>query len=114
MESDDELDKYSEWERDAIREAIDMLSNWDDYVELPSQYEINEYRIMDEFAEATPDPRKQELLLVALNGKGAFWRFKDTLICVELENEWYAYRFLAFMKIAKEWCEDNNIVYKTK
>lgn len=114
LESDDELDKYSDWERDMIREAVDMLSNEDDYMELPSQYKINEYRIMEEFAEAISDPRKQELLLVALNGKGAFRRFKDTLMRVGLEKEWYAYRFLAFMKIAKEWCEENNIVYKTK
>lgn len=114
LDSDDELAKYSDWERDAIREAVDMLSNEDDYVELPSQYEIHKYRIMEEFAEEISDPRKQEMLLVSLRGKGAFRRFKDALIRVELEKEWYAYRFIAFMKIAKEWGEDNNIVYKTK
>ena len=114
LESDDELEEYSDWERDMIREAVDMLSNWDDYVELPSQYDIHEYNLMEEFAEATPDPCKQELLLVSLNGKGAFRRFKDTLLSVGLEKEWYAYRFLAFTKIAEEWCEDNKIAYKTK
>jgi len=38
----------------------------------------------------------------------------DTLIRVGLEKEWYAYRYLALMKIAEEWCEDNDIAYKRK
>lgn len=39
LESDDELAKYSDWEREAIREAIGMLSNEDDYVEQSSAVE---------------------------------------------------------------------------
>ncbi|MGI6649652.1 MAG: hypothetical protein ACOX5W_11550 [Bacillota bacterium] len=114
LESVDELAEYRDWERDMIREAIDMLSNWDDYVELPSQYDIHEYHLMEDFTKATSDRRKQELLLAALKGNRAFRRFKDTLIRVGLENEWYEYRYLAFIEIAKEWCKDNKIVYKTK
>ena len=114
LESEEELEQYCKWERDAIREAIEFLPRWDEYVELPSQYEIDEYRIMEAFAEAMPDEHKQELLFVALSGKGAFRRFKDTLIRVKLEKEWYAYRFLAFVDIAREWCEENEIAYSIK
>jgi len=114
LESEDELGQYREWERDEIREAVEFLSRWDEYVELPSQYDIHEYQIMEAFAEATPDPHNQELLFVALSGKGAFRRFKDTLIRARLENEWYAYRFLAYIDIAREWCEDNEIACSMK
>lgn len=114
FESEEELEQYSEWERNAICEAVEFLSHWDEYAELPSQYDIHEYRIMEAFAEATPDPHKQELLFVALSGKGAFRRFKDTLIRTRLEQEWYVYRFLAFVEMAREWCEDNEIAYSMK
>lgn len=113
LESDDEIEKYSDWERDAIQEAADMLSHWEDYEELPSPYNIHEYRIMVAFAEAAPEPHR-EFLLVALNGRGAFRRFKDALIRAGLEQAWYVYRYSTFMEIAKEWCEVNQIAYKTK
>ena len=51
----------------------------DCWISAPSQYEIDEYDIMARFASTVTDPRSNELLSVALEGKGAFRRFKDTL-----------------------------------
>lgn len=72
------------------------------YVRLPNQYEINEWHIMEEFAEAIPSEWKREKLMRALHGKKAYRRFKDEIINLDVEDEYYAFRFLVFCKIAKE------------
>jgi len=83
----------------------------DSWIAAPSQHDIGEYDIMVDFAESVADAKKSELLCVALEGRGAFRRFKDTLSRVDLEDEWYGFRHKAFVKIAQEWCEDNGIEY---
>lgn len=46
---EEENGEYQDWEQDAIKEAIDLLENWDNYIELPDEYETNEYSIMEDF-----------------------------------------------------------------
>jgi hypothetical protein len=83
----------------------------DDWIAVPRQQDLNEYNIMVDFTETVTNPRKNELLSVALEGKGAFRRFKDTLYRVDLEDEWYAFKRKAFVEIAREWCEENSLRY---
>ena len=83
----------------------------DAWIAAPSQQDINEYKIMTDFADSVTDPRVNDLLSVALEGKGAFRRFKDTLQRVGLTDEWYAYKHDAYIDIAREWCEENDIPY---
>ena len=52
----------------------------DCWIAAPSQRELGEYDIMVSFAETVTDPRANELLCVALEGRGAFRRFKDSCI----------------------------------
>jgi len=84
------------------------------WISAPSQLDIDEYSIMEEFADTVTDEHTQELLIVALNGKGAFRRFKDAVSRAGLREEWFSFRHAAFCEIAREWCEDNGIAYKGK
>jgi hypothetical protein len=81
---------------------------------LPNQHEIHEYDIMEAFAEATTDAKKREKLFRALNGKKPFRNFKDTINYIGLDEAYYAFRFQSFIRIAKEWCDDNDIPYKLR
>ena len=83
----------------------------DIWIAAPSQRDIREYDIMADFTETVSDPRKNELLCVALEGRGAFRRFKDTLHRVDLADEWYTFKRKAYVEIAREWCEENGIKY---
>jgi hypothetical protein len=56
--------------------AIDVVENFEYYLELPNKYDVNEYEIMEEFCLTVSDQRKQDSLLRAIKGKGAFRRFK--------------------------------------
>ena len=81
------------------------------WIDLPDSQEIDEYGIMVDFTETITDPRKYELLCVALNGRGAFRRFKDLLHDLDLTEEWYSFKHDAYVEIVKAWCADNGIEY---
>ena len=84
----------------------------DDWIAAPSQWDLDEYRIMEKFICTVSDSHKYELLCAAIVGRGAFRRFKDTLYRVDLVDEWYSYKHEAFVKIAREWCERYGLKYK--
>jgi hypothetical protein len=67
---------------------------------------------MTDFAYNVTDPRANELLCIALEGKGAFRRFKDTLHRVDLADEWYAFKRSAYIVAVKRWCDRNEIPYE--
>lgn len=81
----------------------------EDYIPLPDQYDIDEYRIMEEFIYQLPSGENQDILDRAIRGRGAFRRFKDKLYDLGLEQQWYKYRDDANEKIAREWCARHEI-----
>jgi hypothetical protein len=44
----------------------------DEYIPLPGQYEINEYRIMEEFVCDLPEGKNQDTLERAIQGRGTY------------------------------------------
>lgn len=110
-EEDDDFSQYPEWQRDSIKEAMDIIRNWDNYVELPDRFEINEYDIMEDFCNSISNDRISNALLNAIEGRGAFRRFKDAIIRYNIEVNWYKFKEEAFKQIAIRWCEDNGIHY---
>lgn len=110
-EEDDDFSQYPDWQREAIQEALDIDLNWENYIELPDKWEVNEYHIMERFCSSLDNEKIVEILYSAISGKGAFRRFKDTVQRYGIEKNWYSYREEALKKIAIDWCERNNISY---
>ena len=108
---EDSFDHLPEWMQENREIAIDILENDDNYIELPSSFDIHEYRIMEDFCCTVTNERIQDALFRALRGKGAFRRFKDQLIDFGVEDKWYSYRHERFKEIARDWCEDYGIEY---
>lgn len=79
---------------------------------LPTQYDIDEYSMMEEFVETIEDTKLQNKLYIALKGTGAFRRFKDTCINFDIINDWYNFREKRYEKIAIDWCKENNIKFE--
>lgn len=73
----------------------------EDYIPLPAQYEINEYQIMKEFIYELPGGKNQDVLARAIQGRGAFRKFKDKLYDLNLEQQWYSYKDSAYEGIAR-------------
>lgn len=79
---------------------------------LPTRYGINEYEMMEDFAETIEDTRLQNQLYISLNGRGVFRRFKDTCINFDIIDDWYNYRDQKYKELAINWCKDNNIEFE--
>ncbi|MEZ5357747.1 MAG: UPF0158 family protein [Candidatus Zixiibacteriota bacterium] len=107
IEAGEKISSLTGIELAPIREALDSP----DYIPLPTLYDINEYRMMAEFAEQCPDDAAFERLAAALRGAGAFRRFKDAVIRLNLENDWYAFKNESFKRIAIEWCGEHGIKF---
>jgi len=105
-------DDYPDWQKDNIEIAKDYLKNENDYLSLPSQYEVNEYQIMEDFVSNLKDERMANQLLECLRGKGAFRRFKDNVILLGVDKEWYNYKDERYNQFAREWCETNEIAFE--
>jgi hypothetical protein len=109
-EEDDDVNEYPEWQQDIIIKAREVITS-DDYLPLPSKFDINEYHIMEDFCCSVVDHKIREVLLDKIRGRGAFRRFKDCILKYEIEEEWYRFRQEELEKIAIEWLEVNHIPY---
>lgn len=110
-ERDDEISEQAEWFKEVVAIAKHFLENPDQYLELPSKYDLNEYQIMEEFVYSIPVEVQKEKLLRLIKGKGAFSRFRQGVERFMLLDSWYKYRDTEFEKFAQEWCEENGISY---
>ena len=99
---DNEYIDWSDYEEEA-----GTIDESDDYVRLPSQDELNEYDIMEHFAEE----QHSVDLMKALRGRKPFRTFKDRAIDMGLDQAYYAFRSQAFKEIAREWCVENEIPF---
>lgn len=103
----------ADWERDEVQRAAELLDDWEALVEFPGKDELNEYGMMEDFIETVGDSHIQDGLYIAINGKGAFRRFKDTAIHFNVIDDWYKFKEAAYLDFAREWCADNNLSYYT-
>lgn len=94
-------------------ELAEEIENSVRYVQLPNQYDIHEWSIMERFSSEMPVTSIREQLLSALRWKGAYRRFKDTLNRLGIADDYNNYRTRAFVKMAEDWCRENNIHYLT-
>jgi PAS domain-containing protein len=109
-ESGEDPDDYPEWQRELIQQAKEVLET-DDYVDLPSRFDIHEWDMMRRFCVSVEDPDTSEDLLDAIHGSGAFRRFKNMIIRRDLEDAWYRFRDRALAEIAVKWLEENGLAY---
>ena len=92
-------------------ELAENIESSDDYIRLPNQYDINEYNIMEQFAESLDNITQINILYNILKGKKPYRKFKDQINYLGLAEQYYSFRHSKYIEIAKEWCENNNILY---
>src|SRR5664279_2593160 len=88
-----DLLSIAEGEPDAAARRAKVANNPDRYLRIDPASSREQYRWMERFVGAVQDLPLRERLLVAIDGKGAFRRFKDVLLAFPAERErWFAYR----------------------
>jgi len=74
------------------------------YLEVEPVPPKEQYRWMEKFAATVTDEKLQERILVAIDGKGAFRRFKDLLVSYPgVRERWFAYRGQHLHAYINEW-----------
>jgi hypothetical protein len=100
-----------EWEKDELRQAYEVASDTRKRFLPVSEDDWHDaYRDMADFADTVEDRRLQDLLAVALNGRGAFRRFKDVLLDFPEERDrWFKYRDDRVRERMLEWLRSEGI-----
>jgi hypothetical protein len=101
LDDDEELEEYAKL----------MEADPERFAELPSGFDINEWRMMERFALEVKDQRVSDSLLSAIRGKGAFGRFRSCVDVAGLLEEWYRFKDGAYREVAMDWCRHNNVTY---
>ncbi|MCX5815223.1 MAG: UPF0158 family protein [Proteobacteria bacterium] len=109
-EDDDDIDGYPEWQQEMIIKAREVVSS-DEYLPLPSKFDIHEYNIIENFCYSVKDDKIRKDLLYKIKGGGAFHRFKDAIHVHGIEEERYRFRQEELEKVAIDWLEANQISY---
>jgi hypothetical protein len=99
-----------EGEPDAAARRAKVANNPDRYIRIDPASSREQYRWMERFVAAVQDQPLRERLLVAIDGKGAFRRFKDVLLAFPAERErWFAHRSDLLHLHIQTWIEHMNV-----
>ncbi|MEW6374614.1 MAG: UPF0158 family protein [Thermodesulfobacteriota bacterium] len=98
------------WELEVLPQAKEIFEGSDRYQEIPIRPSYEGYNLMVQFAEGVTDLRIQRELSIALDGKGAFRRFKNVLRGYpEVEKEWFKFKAERDKEEVKGWLESIGI-----
>lgn len=99
-------DGLEDLEQDELEELIES----DRFISIPSSYDINAYKMMEDFIETLTEDLKGDFY-ICIRGKGAFRRFKEMASHKGIIEDWYNFKDATLKEIATTWCERNDIAY---
>ena len=99
------------WMKEAIREADQVEDGFGiRYIRIPHDESRDAYGDMDAFIDTVRDGRLQRILAHAIQGSGAFRRFKDALDDDDQERErWFRFRDARLRERILAWLRDEGI-----
>jgi len=118
--TDDEVHSYYSKDTEKIEVVIEFSDdedlaekieeNYEHYIKLPDNYEIDAYGMMADFIDSLPAGDHQNQLAIGIGGRGAFRVFRQLVDSFGLTQQWYDFQTAAYKRLAVEWCADNDIV----
>jgi hypothetical protein len=112
-DEDDPVEDYPDWQQEGVQAARSLARGNDgNLLELPGKWDVNEYQLMEDFCLSLPANDSRSALYAAIQGRGAFRRFKDTIQKIGVADAWYRYRTSHFKTVAIDWCKANEIPYE--
>ncbi len=99
-----------EGEPDAMARRARVAQTPNRYLRVDPASSREQYRWMERFVVSVSDPTLRERLVIAIDGKGAFRRFKDVLLAFPAERErWFSYRSDLLHFHIQTWVEHTKI-----
>ncbi|MDQ0897759.1 MULTISPECIES: UPF0158 family protein [unclassified Paenibacillus] len=110
-EDEEPLEKFPDWQRENIETAIKIIEDENDvYLDFTLRNEYHEYEIIEEFIGTLSEDEVREELFGAIQGRGAFRRFKDGIIEHGVEKQWYEFKEKKLKELVIDWCEAKDLV----
>jgi len=109
-EAEELAEQLPDWQAEMLPKLVAVL-NGDEFLALPSKHDLDAYGLMERFSAAVEDARVSTKLLRAIQGRGAFRRFKDTAAEHGLLERWYDYRQQALEELLAEWLTENGFEF---
>ena len=109
-EGGDDPQRFPQWQREIIELANEALDS-DDYIEMGTAHEIDDYAMMRDFCDSISDVVISDQLHASIRGRGAFHHFRKSVEGLDLLEQWLAFKHEAYKRAAITWCEGNNINY---
>lgn len=97
--------------RDEIEAVYDQLDH-DGYFKLPTQYDIDDYNIPEDFVNNLPHSEAKDFLENVIASQDAFDQFRQGIESYDLVDDWYQFHDRIYRMIAENWCIDNEIEYE--
>lgn len=87
-----------------------VIAGGDNYIKVEPASSREQYRWMERFVATVTDEALRERLVIAIDGKGAFRRFKDVLLNYPAERErWFTYRGGLLHWNIQQWLEREHL-----
>ncbi|MCG8421186.1 MAG: UPF0158 family protein [Proteobacteria bacterium] len=87
-----------------------VADNIQNYARIEPASSREQYRWMERFVSSVTDDALRERLIISIDGKGAFRRFKDVLLAYPAERErWFSYRADLLHWHIHNWLNENHI-----
>ena len=87
-----------------------VSENIRNYMRIEPASSREQYRWMEKFVGSVTDEALRERLIISIDGKGAFRRFKDVLLAYPAERErWFSYRAELLHWHIQQWLEQHDI-----
>ena len=87
------------------------LTDDERYIKLPDRYEIDEDRMMRDFANHADDPSMRQKLLDGISQDDSYQTFRDLVQDMNISVHWDRFREGVFRQAAVDWCIYNGITY---
>jgi hypothetical protein len=103
--------EMQDWLKAEVLQAVEIEESFGTrFIAIPWIESHDRYRDMELFIDTVEDKHLRQLLSVAINGRGAFRRFKDVLLGHPDERErWFAFKRDRSWQRVVEWLEDEGI-----
>jgi len=100
-----------DWQKEMMLEADRIEQGYGTrYIRVERDEPYDDYRTMERFVDTVNDARLRERLWDAIEGRGAFRRFKDLLARhPQVEEEWFEFKDSWLQKRVADWLEFHDI-----
>lgn len=110
LDGGESCDGLPAWELELLPRAKEIYEGSQRYAEIPTRPSYEGYNLMVEFAEGVTDRKIRRELSIALDGKGAFRRFKNVLRDYpDVEKKWFELKAKRDKEAVKDWLESIGI-----